>query len=449
MKKVLLLGAGLVTRPLVNYLLEAGDIKLIIASRTLQKAKDLLETHPRGEAREFDITTQEGKLGALIEEVDLVISLLPYIYHVKVANECLLKKKHLVTTSYVSKAMQDLDEQAKNAGLLFLNEIGLDPGIDHMSAMKIIDHVHEKGGEIVSFRSFCGGLPAPEANTNPFGYKFSWSPRGVLLAGRNNARYLEDAKEINIPGEELFSNYSHQHIEGLDKLEAYPNRDSVPYVDIYKIKETKTMFRGTFRNLGWCDTLKSISKLGFLKEDKLSDLNNLTYSGYFRKTTGIKDVDLKKATALFLNISENEAPIKNLEWLGFFSNEPLKTKSDTPIDILVDIMQEKLAYKDGERDMIILFHDFTAYYSKTDKKERITSTLIDYGVPHGDSSMSRTVGLPAAIATKLILQDKIKLTGVQIPVEKEIYEPVLMELELQGILCRERVETINNSPSIV
>ncbi|MGB2989140.1 MAG: saccharopine dehydrogenase C-terminal domain-containing protein, partial [Candidatus Zixiibacteriota bacterium] len=234
MKKVLVLGAGLVSKPLVQYLLDQPDFHVTVASRTVSKAEKLVGDHPRGKALPLNVKDTDT-LRNLISDADLAISLVPYAHHVTVANFCIELKKQMVTTSYVSAAMKELDQKAKDAGVLILNEIGLDPGIDHMSAMRIIHDVQNKGGRIASFYSYCGGLPAPEANTNPWGYKFSWSPRGVVLAGKNPGRYLKDKKEVKIASEDLFAHFWPMNIEGVPPLEAYPNRDSIPYLEIYGI----------------------------------------------------------------------------------------------------------------------------------------------------------------------------------------------------------------------
>jgi saccharopine dehydrogenase (NADP+, L-glutamate forming)/spermidine synthase len=344
----------------------------------------------------------------------------------------------MVTTSYVSEAMRKLDQKAKDAGILILNEIGLDPGIDHMSAMKIIHEVQNEGGRIASFYSYCGGLPAPEANTNPWGYKFSWSPRGVVLAGKNSARYLKDKKEVNVPSQDLFAHFWEMNIEGLPELEAYPNRDSVPYIELYGISDADSMYRGTLRYPGWCQTMKKIVELGFL-DDKELDVVRLSYADFLRRLIKKeKGTDLRRDLATYLKIEENSEPIKRFTWLGLLSDERLPYEKSSPLDIFANRLLEKLQYEEGERDMIVLHHEFIAEYPKDKKKEKITSTLIDFGIPHGDSAMSRTVGLPAAIGATLILQEKIKATGVFIPVSPSIYEPTLNELEKQGIICKEK-----------
>lgn len=438
MKKILVLGAGLVSKPGVEYLLQQPDFYVVVASRTQSKAEKLIGNHPRGLATGLNVDNS-NELKRLIGDADLVISLVPYIYHPTIAQHCIEQKKSMITTSYVSDAMRQLNSKAKAAGILILNEIGLDPGIDHMSAMKIIHNVKNQGGLVKSFYSYCGGLPAPEANTNPFGYKFSWSPKGVLLAGRNSARYLLEGKEVFVPGPDLFAHYWILNIEGLGKFEAYPNRDSLPYIDTYQLGGIATMYRGTLRNLGWCETLKRIVDLGLLDDKVMDNLSSKTYQEWLREIIKAKpSEDLIFQVANRLKVPKDSMIIKRLEWLGLFSAEPIGLVQGANIDILVKRMQEKMSYQEGERDMIVLKHEFVAEYPRERKSVKIESTLIDFGIPKGDSAMSRTVSLPAAIAAKLILTNKIKLTGVQIPVIPEIYEPVLNELATLNIVCKEK-----------
>ncbi|MCF8241212.1 MAG: saccharopine dehydrogenase NADP-binding domain-containing protein [Melioribacteraceae bacterium] len=441
MKKVLVLGAGLVTQPLVRYLLEQPEIELIVASRTVSKAVALIENHPKGKAIELNVK-DDVKLEELVIDSVVTISLLPYTYHVKVAKLCLKHGVNLVTTSYVSDAMNELNDEAKEKGLLLLNEIGLDPGIDHMSAMKIIHDVEKNGGKIVSFESVCGGLPAPEANDNPFGYKFSWSPRGVVMAGRNNARYLKDGIEKSIEGKDLFKNHWNKDVETLGTLEVYPNRDSMIYKPLYQLNDAETIFRGTFRNPGWCSTLLNIAKLGYLDDTERPELADKTFAEVAAKLIGTDSPDsIKSKVADHLGIEADSEIIKRFEWLGLLSDEKIDADPVTYLDILANRMLKMMPYKKGERDMIVLQHDFIAEYDGN-KKEHITSLLIDFGIPNGDSAMARTVSLPAAIATKLIVDGKINITGVQVPVMPEIYEPLLDELEKMNIKFKETKEVL-------
>ena len=440
MKKVLILGAGLVTRPHVRYLLDVPDFEVTVASRTVNKAEALVNGHPRGKAIALNVDNDQ-ELEDLIRQHDLSVSMLPYVYHPKVARLCVKHGKHMVTTSYVKDEMRALDAAAQQADVLLLNEIGVDPGIDHMSAMKVIHEVERKGGKIASFVSWCGGLPAPEANDNPFGYKFSWSPKGVLLAGRNPARFQKGGQVVEVPGEELFNHYWPVKINGLGEFEGYPNRDSLPYQETYDIAPTDWMFRGTLRYAGWCATMIKIAEMGLLDDTPLAER-----PATFRQLTAqlldvAPDTDFPQYLAAQWGMCHDSKPITNLDWLGFFADEPLPEGKNTPIDILTARMLCKMVYQPGERDMLIMQHEFVAEYA--DHKEAITATMIDYGIPHSDTSMARTVGLPAAVAVRLILQGELSgLTGVHVPVIPEIYEPVLAELAELGIGLTETVEGI-------
>jgi saccharopine dehydrogenase (NADP+, L-glutamate forming) len=440
MKKVLMLGAGLVTRPHVRYLLDVPDFQVTVASRTVSKAEALVNGHPRGRAMAVNVN-DKATLEDLIRQADLSVSMLPYVYHPTVAALCVKHGKHMVTTSYVKDAMLALDGPAREAGVILLNEIGADPGIDHMSAMKVIHEVEAKGGKIAGFMSWCGGLPAPEANDNPFGYKFSWTPRGVLLASRNSARFQKHGEVIEVPGEELFDHFWPVQIAGLGEFEGYPNRDSLPYAETYHIQPTDWMFRGTLRNVGWCATLKKIAEMGFLDDTPWAQAPST-----FRELTAqllevSPDIDFAEYLAGRWAMCNDSKPITDLAWLGLFSDDRLPEDANTPIDVLTARMQSKMDYKPGERDMLIMQHEFVAEYP--DHKEAITATMIDYGIPYGDTSMSRAVGLPAAIAAKMILHGEFSaLTGVHVPVIPEIYGPVLAELAQLGIGLTETVEVI-------
>jgi saccharopine dehydrogenase-like NADP-dependent oxidoreductase len=340
--------------------------------------------------------------------------------------------------------MRDLDDGAKNAGVLLLNEIGLDPGIDHMSAMRVIDGVKKKDGKIVSFRSTTGALPSHEANTNPFGYKFSWSPRGVLLASKNPSKWLENGTVFSYSGEELFENYIFenyilQDVLDVGTFENYPNRDSISYKEIYGLKDAKTVYRGTFRMTGWCETMKKIVELGWLSEELPEGFIGKTYSDLTKYFVGIDiDKNLVNATASFLGLAIYSTVIKKMKWLGLFSNEKLPKEGKSPIDFLNILMRSKMSLGRNERDMIIMHHEFEIEFGN--ESQYITSTLISYGIPNLDTAVARTVALPAAIAVKLILNGKINLTGVHIPVLPEIYNPILDELELIDIKFKEVVK---------
>ena len=439
MKTVLVLGAGLVTRPLVHYLLK-HDIRVKVASRTVSKADTLIDGHPNGEAIAWTVD-QEDKLKDMIKDSDLVVSLLPANFHPVIAEHCIELGTNMATTSYVSPAMKALDGPAKENNIVILNECGVDPGIDHMSAMRIVHDVESKGGKITSFMSYCGGLPAPEANDNPFGYKFSWSPKGVLLAGKNDAKYRKDNQEVDIEGKDLFDNHWEVDVPGFGKLEGYPNRDSLDYIDTYGFKEISTMFRGTLRNPGWCETLKAIVDLDYVAIEE-KDWSGKTYTDLGWELLGQEpDGDLRAAFANKLGIKTDSHILDKFEWLGLLSDEALPIEVGGAIDVLTATMLDRMSYEEGERDMLVLYHNFIAEYPGG-KKEEITSTMIDYGIPNGDSSMSRTVRLPVAIGVRMILEDKFTKPGVWVPVIPELYNPILDELETLDIKCVENSKEI-------
>ncbi|MDD4904257.1 MAG: saccharopine dehydrogenase C-terminal domain-containing protein [Candidatus Bipolaricaulis sp.] len=439
MSKVLVLGAGLVSGPLVRYLLGVKDFEVTVATRTVEKGAKLVGRAENGVAWAIDVG-DETALEALIARHDLSISLLPYVYHPVVARLCVKHGKQMVTTSYVKDAMRALDGEARKKGVVLLNEIGVDPGIDHMSAMQVIDRIRDEGGTLVSFASNTGGLPAPDANDNPLGYKFSWAPRGVVLAGKNPARYLKDGAVVDVPGPELFAHHWPCSIAGFGTLEVYPNRDSLPYIESYGIPTVKSMFRGTLRYPGWCDSLKKIVELGLLDETVRPELARMTFAELTGTLCGGGRKATQDALARRLGLSAESKPVTDLKWLGFLSDEPLPAGANTYLDVLAQRMLEKMQYAPGERDLLIMQHEFIVEYG--DRTERITSTLVDYGIPNGDTSMSRLVGLPAAIAARMILQGEIDLTGVQVPMVPAVYEPVLKELASLGVQFRETTTVV-------
>jgi saccharopine dehydrogenase (NADP+, L-glutamate forming) len=442
---VLVLGSGMCAPALVQYL-DHHDYKVILASRTLAAAQKLAEGKKHVVPKRLDIEAADGEklLEELVPQADAVISMLPYIHHPIAAKIAVKHKKHFLTTSYTTDAMKSLDQAAKDAGVIIINECGVDPGTDHMSAMRVIHRVHKNGGSISSFTSFCGGLPAPSCNDNPFGYKLSWAPRGVLLASRNAARYLKDGKIVEIKGEDLFDNYEVVEIPELgqknSKIEAYPNRDSTKYIEVYGIPETKTILRGTYRNLGWCPTIKKLADLGYLSVDK-QDLGGKTYAEVTAYLVGASKENVKQAVASKFGLDASHLIISNMEWIGLFSNEVVPKESGVSyLDALCHLFKEKLVYKPGEQDMLLMRHNFVADYP--DRREYLSSTLIDFGIKNGHTSMSRTVGLPVAIAARLVLEGKIKLVGLQFPIIPEVYEPILDELEKDNIKFIEKVDKV-------
>ncbi|HYA49232.1 MAG TPA: saccharopine dehydrogenase C-terminal domain-containing protein [Burkholderiales bacterium] len=439
MKKVLVCGAGLVAGPLVRYFIDRPDYSVIVADMEVERARRLVAGHPRGEARALSVEDRAA-LMTEIRRADLVVSMVPYVFHPVIAAAAIEAGRSVVTASYVSPAMRELDGRAREKGVIILNELGLDPGIDHMEAMRIIHEAHTDGGRVLAFTSWCGGLPAPEANTNPFGYKFSWSPRGVLLASKNQAKYLKDGRVVVIPAERLFAEPEVVAIPGLGEFEGYPNRDSLSYREVYGIPEAGTVFRGTLRNAGWCRTLMKMGELGLLEEAPVRDWTGRTYRDFLGLLVQAPaGADVKTAVARRLRLEPGSEVISSLDWLGLFANEPLPVTKGSALDILAARMIERLVYAPGERDMVILRHEFLVE-GRDGRKERVLSSLIDYGIPDGDSSMSRLVGLPAATGARMILEGRIRETGVRVPVTPDIYNPILDELAGLGVRFEERRE---------
>lgn len=428
MKKVLLLGAGMVAKPIANYLLE-NKIELTVASRTLEKAQRLIAGHTNGTALEWTIDNLE-MLDRLVAGHDMTVSLLPYAHHVTVAKLCIAHKKNMLTTSYVSDEMKALDGAAKKAGVLILNEIGVDPGFDHMTAMRIIDKVKEAGGKILEFYSICGALAAPEETDNPFRYKFSWSPKGVVMAGNNGAKFLKNGEVVEVPTENLFKNPLQIDFPEVGKMEVYPNRDSLAYIDIYKLPHVETLYRGTFRYPDWCEALDAIKALGMLKYDQ-QNFEGKTYKDVVAEQINVYPKNVKEKVAEKLNLELGSPAIVAMEWLGFFKDDRVQLKEGSTFDLTSDLMLQKMMLPEGGRDMVIMLHSFLIE-NKDGTREVVKSRLLDFATTEG-TSIARTVALPAAIAVKMMLNGEITETGVHIPITKSIYEPVLNELEKLGI----------------
>lgn len=426
MKRVLILGAGMVSKPMVTYLLDKGFI-VTLCDRDVSRAEAIINGHANGIALAFDVKNEEV-LNDLVNKNDITVSLLPWIFHPQVAIYCLKHKKNMVTTSYVKPEMKAMDQQAKDADVIFLNEIGLDPGIDHMSAMRIIDQVHEKGGNVEEFYSFCGALVAPEVEKNPFNYKFTWAPKGVVMAGNNNGKYLKNEKVVDVPTEDIFKNPIKVNCQNAGELEVYPNRDSLPYIDLYGIPEVKTMMRGTFRNSKWCEVLDAMKRVNLLSCNKVN-LSGMSYADMMAKLiNSSSSANIKQQVASHLGIEVNSDPMVAMDWLGLFSDKPIDRKEDSPFEVVSDIMIEKMMIKEDERDMVVMQHTFLAKYPDG-KQEVIRSRMLDFGTLKTDTSISRTVALPAAVSVEMILEGQIAAKGVHIPVIPEIYNPILNALE--------------------
>ncbi|TKA77236.1 Saccharopine dehydrogenase [NADP(+), L-glutamate-forming] [Cryomyces minteri] len=447
-KKILLLGAGFVCRPTAEVLDDAG-FSVTIASRNLDNAKKLAEGLKHATPISLDVT-DESALDHEVSKVALVISLIPYTYHVTVIKSAIKHKKHVVTTSYVSPAMKALDAECKEAGITVMNEIGLDPGIDHLWAVKTIHEVHEAGGRIKSFWSYCGGLPAPESSDNPLGYKFSWSSRGVLLALRNAAKFFKDGHIVEVSSTELMGTAKPYLIYPGYAFVAYPNRDSTDYRARYMIPEADTIIRGTLRYQGFPEFIKTLVDLNFLSEESLPILNPKGHPASWREATAAiigatsrVEEDLVaavKSKCQFPSEDEEERIIAGLRWIGLFSDDEITPRSN-PLDTLCATLEQKMKYEDGEKDFVMLQHKFEIEHVDGSKEVR-TSTLAETGAPYGGkgwSAMAKLVGVPCAVAVKMVLDGAIAQHGVLAPVTEELAAPIREILKKEyGIELKEK-----------
>ena len=375
---------------------------------------------------------------------DLVISLIPYTFHATVIKSAIRNKKNVVTTSYVSPAMMELDAEAKAAGITVMNEIGLDPGIDHLYAVKTIDEVHKAGGKILSFLSYCGGLPAPEDSDNPLGYKFSWSSRGVLLALRNAAKWWQDGQVVEVAGKDLMKMAKPYFIYPGYAFVAYPNRDSTPYKERYSIPEAQTIIRGTLRYQGFPQFIKVLVDIGFLEDAAVEMLSRpvawkeATQAVIGAPSSSAADLEATILAKASFESDEDKARIlSGLRWIGLFSDEAITPKGN-PLDTLCATLERKMEYEEGERDFVMLQHKFEIEHADGSRETR-TSTLCEYGDPKGYSAMAKTVGVPCGVAVKQVLSGQISEKGILAPMTPEICEPLMKELkEEYGITMIEK-----------
>jgi saccharopine dehydrogenase-like NADP-dependent oxidoreductase len=444
MKNIFVIGAGRSASSLIKYLLENSEKDnwfITIGDMDVKTVEAKINGHKNAQGIEFDVFNEASR-NAEIEKADLVISMLPARFHMEVARECVKQKKNMVTASYVSEEMAALNEEAKANGVIIMNEIGLDPGLDHLSAMKIIDQIKSEGHKLEGFESFTGGLIAPEYDNNPWNYKFTWNPRNVVLAGQGGASmFRQNGTTKYIPYNKLFRRTERIEIDGYGFFEGYANRDSLKYIDIYNLGDIKTIFRGTFRRPGYSRAWNSFVQLGVLDDTyTIESSENLTYREFinlFLPYNPTDSVELKLRH--YLNISlDNEELWNKLVWLDIFSDKKVELKNATPAQIMQKILEEKLSLEPDDKDMIAMWHKFNFIDKNTGKHREVQSSLIVLGDDQTYTSMAKTVGLPVAIAAKLILNGTIKTPGVHIPTTAEVYNPVLNELENYGIIFKEK-----------
>jgi saccharopine dehydrogenase-like NADP-dependent oxidoreductase len=435
MKKILVIGAGRSAVTLIKYLLDnsaANNWLVTVADFSIELAEKAVANHENGKAIFFNVTDEKQRKTE-IGNADIVISMLPARLHITVAKDCISLVKNLVTASYVSPEIANLDEKAKQAGVLLLNEIGLDPGIDHMSAMQVIDDIKENGGELTSFKSFCGGLVHPDYDTNPWNYKFTWNPRNVVLAGQGTAQYIKQGKYKYIPYTKLFERTEVMEVLDAGEFEGYANRDSLGYRAAYGLENIPTLFRGTLRRKGYCKAWNMFVQLGMTDDTyKVENSENLTYREFINLFFPYNnELSVEQKFCSYLNLSQDSEEFRKIEWLGVFTDTIVALKNASPAQILQKICEGKLTLDTEDKDMIVMQHQFE--YVENGVQKKLNSSLLVFGDDPRYTSMAKTVGLPVAIAAKLILTGKIKLTGVKIPTTKDIYIPVLKELEENGI----------------
>uniref|UniRef100_A0A8C2CR46 Alpha-aminoadipic semialdehyde synthase, mitochondrial n=1 Tax=Cyprinus carpio TaxID=7962 RepID=A0A8C2CR46_CYPCA len=438
MKRVLLLGSGYVSGPVIEYLTRDAGTQVTVASNLLHQAEDMAAKYPNTIAVMLDITRQEGHLESLIKDHDIVISMLPYAFHPQVAKQCIKMKVNMVTASYLSPAMKELQKSAEDAGITIVNEIGLDPGIDHMLAMECIDQAKADGCTVESYSSFCGGLPAPECSDNPLRYKFSWSPYGVLLNTISPAIYLKDNQVISVPpgGALLDVTEPMDFMPGFN-LEAFPNRDSTKYAEPYGIESARTLIRGTLRFRGFSSAMSGFVKLGLINTEPCPLLGH-TASPVSWKELLCKQIGLSTSVssrvfedAIYERIGRDDFRMHSLRGLGMLSEEPVP-HAETILAAVAKHLEAKLSFAKGERDMVIMRNDVGIRHP-TGELETKHISLVVYGDPNGYSAMAKTVGYPAAIATRMVLNGELTTKGLVVPMTKSIYSPVLKRLQEEGL----------------
>jgi len=445
MKNIFVIGAGQSSPYLISYLLdnaEKYDWFVTVGDYNQKLAESRVNHHPRGAAIFFDVNDSEMRSN-YISKSDVVVNMLAPRFQHLVALTCSRFGRHMISVSYEDRRIRDLEQDAIRKGVLILTEIGLDPGIDHMSAADMVDRIRKKGGIIKSFESYGGGLPAPDSIKNPLKYVISWNPRNVVMAGEHGAQYLEQGKIKIIPYHNVFRRTWILDVEDIGTMEAYPNRDSLKYQEQYGFTHADTVIRGTIRYPGWSETWYYIQRLGLPNETlRIPNLSERTYADLTEMflPLNVTGGSLEKRVAQFLSISPTGKIMENLRWLGLFSEEKIKLPLETAAEVMTHLLSDKLRLTNDVRDMVILLHRVLAVYPKEgNREEEITSTMIHYGERAGFSSMAKSVGLPAALIVKLILTQQLPITGCHIPTHPAIYKPVLKELAKEGFVFKDKV----------
>ncbi len=435
MKKILVIGAGRSAVTLIKYLLDnssANNWQVTVADFCEDLARQSIRGHVNGKAILFNVMDDTQRVSE-ISNTDIVISMLPASMHFTVAKDCVRLQKDLVTASYISKEIADLDKSAKKAGVLLLNEIGVDPGLDHMSAMAVIDDIKEKGGQITSFKSFCGGLVHPDCDNNPWNYKFTWNPRNVVLAGQGTAQYIKKGKYKYLPYSKLFERTDVLNVLDAGEFEGYANRDSLIYREVYGIEDIPTLYRGTLRRKGYAEAWNIFVQLGITDDsfniENSDGISNREFINMFLPYCDNLSVEEKICSQFDLTLDSEI--FQKLVWLGLFEDTIMGIKNASPAQFLQAVLEKKWALRREDKDMLVMQHQFE--FLLNNRKHKLNSSLLVFGDDARYTAMAKTVGLPMGIATRLILNKQIQSKGVRIPISKDIYIPVLKELSENGI----------------
>jgi len=433
MKTITIIGAGMMVKPMVDYFIEKENYRINLLDRFVDKAIGIKANRSECEAIEW-LNNDTDLLDSVIERSDIVISMVPKPVHIVVATSCLKYKKSMVTASYEVPALMDLKSEVDKQGILILSELGEVPGIDHFGTQMLLEQIKEENGRVLSINSYGSGIPSFESNNNPMGYKFSWDPLTVFVAAQTPAAYFKDGKKIFVPGDKLFENFWYVDIEDLGIFETYANKDVEKYIEPFGLDKNISFYRGLLRYSGYCNNMRYMEELGLFKSDQKNDYSNTTFLQFTcALVNASSDENIEKKVAEYLNLDINSDFIHRMKWLGLFDDVQIPLETGSNLNVLLNRMLQRMSYAKGEKDMIILHIEIIAEFEGGVKEKRI-ATMVAKGIPYGDTAMSRVVALPTAIASRLIVDGKIKAKGLRMPPNMpELFKPALAELKEHGL----------------
>lgn len=438
MKKVTIIGAGMMAKPIADYLLDTCGYQITMVDMEVSKARKIIANRPHGKAVAITLKQSED-LDPVVKEADIVISMVPKPLHIHAAKSCLRHKKNMLTTSYETPELLALADEVKQKGILILNEMGEDPGIDHLGTQMLLDDIRQEGGKIVDVKSYGSGIPAFEHNNNPMGYKFSWDPRTFFVSAQTGAAYYKNGKRIEVPADPLFKYFRLVDVEGLGTFETYPNKDCEKYLEHFSLPKDVSLYRGLLRHPGYCNNMRYLEEIGLFETKQVEDFENVTYRQFTASLVGREaGGNLEQDVAEFFHLDISADFIHRLKWLGFFDDRPIHIKKGTRQQVLLDRMLEKMSYAPHEKDMVIVHIEVIAEFPGKPGEKRLATMKME-GIPYGDSAMSRAVGLTIAIGARLVLEGKIKAVGAHIPPTiPGLYKPLLQELATFGFDFQKR-----------